>query len=316
MEFIRGLYNLKPEHRGCVSTIGNFDGVHLGHQRVLRQVKLKAIMQGLPAVVILFEPQPLEYFAKNQAPRRITRLREKLHLLEQHGIDRVLCLRFDAKLLGLSAHDFIQQLLVSGLAVSHFVVGDDFRFGQGRTGNYALLQAQGFKHGFNVENTETCELDGERVSSTRIRNALEMHNLAAVRRFIGRPYTVTGKVAYGQQLGRKLGAPTANIRLQKPRPALQGVYATLVHGLSQSAIPSIANIGYRPTLAGVQPQLEVHLFDFSAGLYGKTISVEICQFIRSEQKFDGLAQLQAQIELDMQTVKEFFGCGIPKDLID
>jgi riboflavin kinase/FMN adenylyltransferase len=306
MEFIRGLYNLKPEHRGCVATIGNFDGVHVGHQRVLRQVKLKAIVQGLPAVVILFEPQPLEYFAKDQAPRRITRLREKLRLLEKHGIDRVLCLRFDAKLLSLSAHDFIQQLLVSGLAVSHFVVGDDFRFGQGRTGNYALLQTEGLIHGFEVENTQTCELDGQRVSSTRIRNALEVHDLAAVRRFIGRPFTVTGKVAYGQQLGRKLGVPTANIRLQKPRPALQGVYATLVHGVLDSPMASVANIGYRPTVAGVQPQLEAHLFDFSGDLYGKTITVEICQFIRSEQKFDGLAQLQAQIELDMQTAKDFF----------
>ena len=306
MEFIRGLYNLKPEHRGCVATIGNFDGVHVGHQRVLRQVKLKAIVQGLPAVVILFEPQPLEYFAKDQAPRRITRLREKLRLLEKHGIDRVLCLRFDAKLLSLSAHDFIKQLLVSGLAVSHFVVGDDFRFGQGRTGNYALLQTEGLIHGFDVENTQTCELDGQRVSSTRIRNALEVHDLAAVRRFIGRPFTVTGKVAYGQQLGRKLGVPTANIRLQKPRPALQGVYATLVHGVLDSPMASVANIGYRPTVAGVQPQLEAHLFDFSGDLYGKTITVEICQFIRSEQKFDGLAQLQAQIELDMQTAKDFF----------
>jgi riboflavin kinase/FMN adenylyltransferase len=233
-------------------------------------------------------------------------LREKLRLLEKHGIDRVLCLRFDAKLLSLSAHDFIQQLLVSGLAVSHFVVGDDFRFGQGRTGNYALLQTEGLIHGFDVENTQTCELDGQRVSSTRIRNALEVHDLAAVRRFIGRPFTVTGKVAYGQQLGRKLGVPTANIRLQKPRPALQGVYATLVHGVLDSPMASVANIGYRPTVAGVQPQLEAHLFDFSGDLYGKTITVEICQFIRSEQKFDGLAQLQAQIELDMQTAKDFF----------
>ena len=306
MEFIRGLYNLKPEHRGCVATIGNFDGVHLGHQRVLRQVKLKALMQGLPAVVVLFEPQPLEYFAKDQAPRRITRLREKLLLLEQHGIDRVLCLRFDAKLLSLSPHDFIQQLLVSGLAVSHFVVGDDFRFGKGRMGNYGLLQSEGLIHGFDVENTQTCELDGERVSSTRIRNALEVHDLAAVRRFIGRPFIVTGKVAYGQQLGRKLGVPTANIRLQKPRPALQGVYATLVHGLLDKPIASVANIGYRPTLVGVQPQLEVHLFDFSNDFYGKTISVEICQFIRSEKKFEGLTQLQTQIKLDMQTAKDFF----------
>lgn len=306
MEFIRGLYNLKPEHRGCVATIGNFDGVHVGHQRVLRQVKLKALMQGLPAVVVLFEPQPLEYFAKDQAPRRITRLREKLLLLEQHGIDRVLCLRFDAKLLSLSPHNFIQQLLVRGLSVKHFVVGDDFRFGKGRMGNYGLLQSEGLIHDFDVENTQTCELDGERVSSTRIRNALEIHDLAAVRRFIGRKFLVTGKVAYGQQLGRKLGVPTANIRLQKPRPALQGVYATLVHGLLDTPIESVANIGYRPTLVGVQPQLEVHLFDFSDDFYGKTISVEICQFIRSEKKFDGLAQLQAQIKLDMQTAKDIF----------
>ena len=160
-----------------------------------------------------------------------------------------------------------------------------------------------------MENTQTCELDGERVSSTRIRNALEVHDLEAVRRFIGRPFMVTGKVAYGQQLGRKLGVPTANIRLQKPRPALQGVYATLVHGLSDHPVTSVANIGYRPTVAGVQPQLEVHLFDFSGDFYGKTISVEICQFIRSEQKFDGLAQLQIQIGLDMQTAKDFFAAA-------
>ena len=306
MRIIRDPYFIDPTDRGAAVAIGNFDGVHLGHQRVLRQVKLKALMQGLPAVVVLFEPQPLEYFAKDQAPRRITRLREKLLLLEQHGIDRVLCLRFDAKLLSLSPHDFIQQLLVSGLAVSHFVVGDDFRFGKGRMGNYGLLQSEGLIHGFDVENTQTCELDGERVSSTRIRNALEVHDLAAVRRFIGRPFIVTGKVAYGQQLGRKLGVPTANIRLQKPRPALQGVYATLVHGLLDKPIASVANIGYRPTLVGVQPQLEVHLFDFSDDFYGKTISVEICQFIRSEKKFEGLTQLQTQIKLDMQTAKDFF----------
>ena len=306
MEFIRGLYNLKPEHRGCVATIGNFDGVHLGHQRVLRQVKLQAIMQGLPAVVILFEPQPLEFFAKDQGPRRITRLREKLRLLEEHGIDRVLCLRFDARLLALTANDFIDQLLVSGLAVSHFVVGDDFRFGQGRTGDFALLQEAGAQHQFEVQNTETCELDGERVSSTRIRSALDEYDLAAVERFIGRPFTISGKVAYGQQLGRKLGVPTANIRLQKPRPALQGVYATWVHGLLDQPIASIANIGYRPTVAGVQPQLEVHLFDFSGDIYGKNISVEVCEFIRTEQKFDGLEQLQAQIKKDMQVARDFF----------
>jgi len=306
MEFIRGLYNLKPEHRGCVATIGNFDGVHLGHQRVLRQVKLQAVMQGVPAVVILFEPQPLEYFAKDQAPRRITRLREKLRLLEGHGIDRVLCLRFDARLLSLTAHDFIDQLLVSGLAVSHFVVGDDFRFGKDRVGDFSLLQAAGSHHGFVVQNTETCVLDGERISSTRIRNALDEHDLAAVERFIGRPFIISGKVAYGQQLGRKLGVPTANIRLQKPRPALQGVYATLVHGLREQPIASVANIGYRPTVAGVQPQLEVHLFDFNGDIYGRNISVEVCKFIRNEQKFDGLEQLKAQIERDMQVAREFF----------
>lgn len=306
MEFIRGLYNLKPEHRGCVATIGNFDGVHMGHQRVLRQVKLQAVMQGVPAVVILFEPQPLEYFAKDQAPRRITRLREKLRLLEGHGIDRVLCLRFDARLLSLTAHDFIDQLLVSGLAVSHFVVGDDFRFGKDRVGDFSLLQAAGSRHGFVVQNTETCVLDGERVSSTRIRNALDAHDLAAVERFIGRPFIISGKVAYGQQLGRKLGVPTANIRLQKPRPALQGVYATLVHGLHEQPIASVANIGYRPTVAGVQPQLEVHLFDFNSDIYGRNISVEVCKFIRNEQKFDGLDQLKVQIERDMQVAREFF----------
>lgn len=306
MEIVRGLYNLRHRHRGCVATIGNFDGVHLGHQAVLTQVREEAQKRQLPSTVILFEPQPLEFVAPDKAPYRITRLREKLRLLEQQGIDRVVCLRFDAKLQNLTAMEFVQQLLVDGLHVAHFVVGDDFRFGRQRQGDFAMLQQAGNDFGFSVENTATCRLDAERVSSTAIRQALAEHDLPAAERLLGRAFDVTGKVAKGQQLGRTIGVPTANIRLQNRTPALQGVFATKIYGLGDQVYTGVANIGRRPTVAGLKPQLEVHIFDLQADLYGRQLRVEFCQFIRAEQKFAGLPELQAQIEKDIAVARHYF----------
>ena len=306
MELIRGLYNLRDHHRGCVATIGNFDGVHLGHQQVLTRLREQAQERNLPSTVILFEPQPLEFVAPERAPRRITRLREKIRLLQAQGIDRVVCLRFDAQLQNLSAMDFVQRLLIDGLAVKHFVVGDDFRFGRQRQGDFALLHAAGIEHGFSVQSTASCCSQGVRLSSTAIREALEKHDLPEAEKLLGRPYDITGKVAKGQQLGRTIGVPTANIRLQNKQPALQGVYATRIVGLDNKIYEGVANVGYRPTVAGLQPQLEVHIFDLQADLYGRHLQVEFCLFIRAEQKFAGLPELKQQISQDIAAAKDFF----------
>ena len=210
-QLIRGLHNLRPWHRGCVATIGSFDGVHLGHQAILQQLLAAARAQQLPAVVILFEPQPHEFFAGEQAPARLMRLREKLQSLKQAGVERVLCLHFNEYLRSLSAEDFVQQILVQGLGIRHLVVGDDFRFGCDRRGDFALLQQLGNQAGFSVADTGTLQVDGERVSSTRIRQLLEQGYFARAEALLGKPYEISGRVVYGKQLGRQLGVPTANV---------------------------------------------------------------------------------------------------------
>lgn len=309
MELIRGLHNLRDKHKGCVATIGNFDGVHLGHQQVLAQVLRKAKQMGLPAVVIIFEPQPREFFVGDQAPPRLTRFDEKVRLLQAQGIDRVLCLTFNERLRTMSAGQFVDELLLKGLAVQHFVVGDDFRFGCDRRGDYSLLRHSGERYGFSVVNTETFDVAGDRVSSTRIRDALQNNDLALAKRLLGRPYSVAGRVMHGQKLGRTIGVPTANIRMHRFPSPLRGVYAVTVTGKHLSAQEGIANVGLRPTVNGTQPVLEAHLFDWDGDLYGQLLSVEFKAFVRSEQKFAGLDRLKQQIENDIQQVRNYFLTG-------
>jgi len=308
MELIRGLHNLRDKHKGCVATIGNFDGVHLGHQQVLAQVLRKAEELSLPAVVIIFEPQPREFFAGNQAPPRLTRFDEKVRLLKDNGVDRVLCLTFNERLRTMSADQFVDELLLKGLAVRHFVVGDDFRFGCDRSGDYSMLRQSGERYGFSVVNTDTFDVDGERVSSTRIRVALQNNDLQLAERLLGRPYKVTGRVMHGQQLGRTIGVPTANVRMHRFHCPLNGVYAVTVTGRNLSA-QGIANVGMRPTVNGKQPVLEAHLFDLDSDLYGQLLSVEFKAFIRPEQKFEGLEKLKQQIETDIKQVRNYFLTG-------
>jgi riboflavin kinase/FMN adenylyltransferase len=306
MELIRGLHNLRDQHRGCVATIGNFDGVHLGHRQVLAQVKAKAAELGLPSVVIIFEPQPREFFAGNQAPPRLTRFDEKVRLLQAEQIDRVLCLTFNRRLQSMSAEAFIDELLLKGLAVEHFVVGDDFRFGCDRAGDYHMLCAAGATHGFTVANTDTYLLDGERVSSTRVRDALQRNDFALAERLLGRSYVVTGRVQHGQKLGRQLGVPTANIRMHRFPCPLRGVYAVQVAWPDGQVANGVCNVGPRPTVNGIQPVLEVHLLDYQGHLYGQLLSVNFLQFLRAERKFDGLEQLKQQIFADIEQARAFF----------
>lgn len=305
--FIRGLHNLRPWHRGCVATIGSFDGVHLGHQAILRQLLAVARQHQLPAVVIIFEPQPHEFFSGDKAPARLMRLREKIQALLAAGVERVFCLQFNEQLRSLSAEEFIEKILLDGLGIKHLVVGDDFRFGCDRRGNFALLQSVGAERGFGVTDTCTLEVDGVRVSSTRIRQLLEQGDFAGVEKLLGRPYSISGRIVYGQQLGRKLGVPTANVHLRRYKSPLHGVFTVTVTFADGSVHNGVANVGVRPTVNGVKkPLLEVHIFDFARTVYGAMINVAFHTKLRDEQKFNSLDELQAQLQTDIAQAKQFF----------
>ncbi|SEI67149.1 riboflavin kinase / FMN adenylyltransferase [Allopseudospirillum japonicum] len=305
MELIRGLHNLRPQHRGCVATLGNFDGVHLGHQAVLAQLKQQAQKRNLPTCVLVFEPQPREFFARRQAPARLSLLRDKYQLLAQQGIDRLLCLAFNQRLRGLDARAFIQNVLLDGLGVQFLVVGDDFRFGCDRAGDFHLLQEVGQDAGFDVAHTHTFMRADERVSSTRVRTLLASGNLQQAAVMLGRPYQISGRVIYGRQLGRQWGVPTANIALRHPVLPLQGVFAVLAR-VDDQIWPAVANIGFRPSVDSLVPRLEVHLLDAQAHLYGQRLQVIFCARLREEQKFADLHQLQQQIYADIQSARDYF----------
>ena len=308
MRVIRGLHNLRPAHRGCVATIGNFDGVHLGHRAVFQGLLAKGWELGLPATVITFEPQAMEYFAPCTAPARLTRLREKLAAIGHCGIEQVMLLEFGPRLASMQARDFVRELLVEGLAVRHLLVGDDFRFGRGREGDFGFLQCTGGEHGFAVEDLHTITHGEERVSSTRIREALSRGELDLARHLLGRPYRICGRVAHGNKRGRTIGFPTANINLHRRVSPLRGVYAVMVEGVSGNPRPGVANIGVRPTVGG-EPRylLEVHLFDFSDDIYGRHAEVEFCLKLRDEQKFDSFDALKNQIQRDVLAARIYLG---------
>lgn len=309
-EFIRGLHNLRPRHRGCVATIGTFDGVHLGHRAILRQLTDAAEQHRLPAVAIIFEPQPHEYFARERAPARLMRLREKIQALFNAGVQRILCLRFNEELRSLTAQQFIDRILVQGLGIHHLVVGDDFRFGCDRAGDFELLTAVGREQGFTVSDTCTLEHAGARISSTRIRQALEAGEFGLAEQLLGHPYRIGGRVGYGKQLGRQLGVPTANVQLRRYRSPLHGVFAITAHRADGNAHPGVANVGVRPTVSGsTRPILEVHLLDFTGNLYGERIDVEFHRKLREEQKFESIDKLQEQLQKDIAEAKQLFKQG-------
>ncbi|HHJ12692.1 MAG TPA: bifunctional riboflavin kinase/FAD synthetase [Chromatiales bacterium] len=307
MELIRGLHNLRPRHHGCVATIGNFDGVHLGHQAVLGQLADKAAELHVPGTVITFEPLPREYFARGQAPGRLTRLREKLQALNRYGVDRVLLLRFDAALAALSAAEFVERILVRGLGIRHLVIGDDFRFGRGREGDIDFLRAAGRRHGFGVSPTPSFLVDGCRVSSTRIRELLGKGDLDAAARLLGRPYRLSGRVVHGNKLGRELGFPTANMPFGDYAPPLSGIFVVETWGLPEEPRPGVASLGVRPTIDAQSTQfvLEVHLFDFAGDLYGRHLSVDFLHKLRDEARFDSLEALTEQIARDAEDARAF-----------
>lgn len=306
MEFIRGLHNLKPRHRGCVATIGNFDGVHLGHQAVIDQLARRAVELQLPTTLVLFEPQPQEYFRPDMTPARLTRLREKVEAFALHAVDRLLCVKFEAPFAALSAQQFIQRVLIEGLNVRHLVVGDDFRFGAERRGDFATLQAAGRAHGFEVVATDTVTLDGERISSTRIRERLAAGDLAKAEKLLGRRYGISGRVAHGNKLGRELGIPTANIHVHRQRTPVAGIFVAEVLGLGAEPLPGAASIGTRPTVDGTRTLLEVHLLDFNRDIYGAHVTVNFLRKLRDEKRFSSLEELRVWIERDIAETRAFF----------
>ena len=306
MELIRGLANLRPTHQGCVATIGNFDGVHLGHQAVLGQLSEQAARMHLPSVIVTFEPQPMEYFAPQQAPPRLTRFREKFEALRRLNVDRLLCLPFNRALAQMPAQEFIQRVLVDGLHVRYLVVGDDFRFGRGRTGNFVMLQATGEQQDFQVVNMHTFNIDGQRVSSTRLRQALQAGDLAMAERLLGRRYRMSGRVAHGDKLGRQLGFPTANIHLQRKVTPLHGIFVVEVFGIAGEPLPGVASLGTRPTVDGKKTLLEVYLFDFDRDIYGQHLQVSFLHKLRDEVRFVTLEALKLQIARDVVAAQQYF----------
>jgi riboflavin kinase/FMN adenylyltransferase len=306
MELVRGIHNLRPRHRGCAATIGNFDGVHLGHQAVLGQLSERAVAMHLPVTVITFEPQPREFFTPERVPPRLTRLREKVEALRRFGVDRVLCLRFGNYLAGLPPEEFVRIILLDGLEVKYLVVGDDFRFGRDRAGNFALLERAGAAHGFPVVNMHTFNIDGDRVSSTRVREALEVGDLARAELLLGRPYRLSGRVAHGDKRGRTIGFPTANIFLHRTATPVQGVFAVELFGIEGEPVRGVANVGNRPTVDGTRSLLEVHLFDFHREIYGCHVQVEFLYKLRAERRFESFDALKRQIEEDVARARAWF----------
>ncbi len=306
MELIRGIHNIKPQHRGCVATIGNFDGIHLGHQAVIGQVAEKAQELALPALLMFFEPQPQEFFAPQAVPARLTRLREKLLTLRRFAVDRVLMIQFNRAFAALSADDFIRQILVDKLGVRYLVVGDDFRFGRGRSGDFAQLCAAGRHYGFTVSNMHSFLVGERRVSSTLVREALQQGDLARAEVLLGRPYRMAGRVRHGDKRGRTIGFPTANLYLHRRATPLNGVFAVEMFGVPGEPVAGVANVGNRPTVDGSRTQLEVHLFDFDADIYGRYVQVSFLHKLRDERRFASFAELQAQITRDAAAAREFF----------
>ena len=310
MQLVRGLHNLKSSHHGCVATIGNFDGVHLGHQSVFRHLMEKGEELGLPTVVVTFEPQPREFFQGVDAPARLTRLREKLLVIEASGVQRVVVLEFNKRLAAMSARAFVEELLVDGLGARFLSVGDDFRFGHDREGDFELLKAMGEQHGFAVENMNTYKLQADRVSSTRIRELLTRGDLATAAQCLGRPYQICGRVVHGAKLGRTIGFPTMNVDLHRRVSPLRGVYAVKVAGLDSQPLAGVANIGVRPMVEGDNRYLlEVYVFDFERSVYGEHICVEFVQKLRDEEHFDSFEILRRQIRRDADLAREILGAA-------
>jgi len=304
MELVRGLHNISPRHQGCVLTVGNYDGVHLGHQQMIGVLKMRAAELGAAATVLVFEPSSKEFIDPAGAPPRLTSWREKFLALATQGVDRLVTLRFDEYIRAMTPQCFVDELIVESLGTRHMVVGDDFRYGCNAGGTIDSLRTAGRERGFGVEQIAPFVLDGVRVSSTVVRERLGQGDYAGARRLLGRPYRMLGRVIHGRELGRTLGFPTANLRLMRRKSPVNGVLAVRVFGISPQAMTAVASLGTRPTVDGTDLLLEVHVFDFEGDLYGLEIEVEFVAKLRDEVKFDSLDAMMAQMKVDAAQARD------------
>jgi riboflavin kinase/FMN adenylyltransferase len=311
MLIIRALQS--PDQQPVALTIGNFDGVHLGHKALLVRLLTVAKERGLPSAVVIFEPHPREFFAPDQAPARLTSLREKLELLSELGVDRVHICPFNQQFAQMTAANFIHALY-KNVCVKFVLIGDDFRFGSGRSGDFALMEKVASEQGFTVEAMHSVLYDGVRVSSTAVRAALATGHMRAAKRFLGRPYSISGRVVHGDKLGREIGFPTANVQMKHNRPPLTGIFVVRVTGEHISPLHGAASLGVRPTVhENGRAVLEVHLLDFAGEIYGQHLCVEFLHKLRDEEKYSDLESLTQQIALDVENTRKWFEeNGLPR----
>lgn len=310
MQLIRGLPSKTPEAQRVVATIGNFDGVHLGHQAVLRKLLSKSSELNLPSMLITFEPSTKEFFLADKAPARLTNFREKFVLIKDMGIDQLVCLQFNQPFADISAEFFIEKILINHLCVEHLIVGDEFRFGKDRKGDFALLQHLTHRFNFEVEDTIGYYINATRVDSSSIRTLLAQGRLDAAKRQLGYRYGMSGRVIYGDKRGHVVGFPTANIPVKRNKPPLHGVFAVKVKIENDTEKLGVANVGHRPTVGGTRTQIEVHMFDFSKNIYGKHLTVSFYKKIRDEKNFDSLDALKNQIRRDVEEARDYFDIAV------
>jgi len=303
MELVRGPDNLREHHRGCVATLGTFDGLHRGHDALIRETLRWAAERARPAVMVSFEPMPREFLNPADPPARLTNFRERWRLLDGCGLTALMLMRFGERLRSMPGADFV-QLLRQRLRVGALVVGHDFRFGRNGEATAGYLEAVGPEHGFEVRVVPPVRVAGERASSSAVRGALAEGNLADAEQLLGRRYSMRGRVVGGQRLGRQLGYPTANMRLRRRRSPLDGIFAVRVRGVGAVPLGGVASLGTRPTVGGLEPLLETHVFDFDGDLYGRELEIEFIRRIREERRFDGLDALVAQMDLDARAARE------------
>jgi riboflavin kinase/FMN adenylyltransferase len=307
VELIRGLRNLRPHQRGCAVTVGGFDGLHLGHQALIERLVARARRLGRPTMFVSFEPMPREYLAPQSPPARLTTLRERWHLLQGMHVANVLVLRFGESLRRLSGEEFA-QLLARDLNAAAVVVGHDFKFGRNGEMSAQELAAGSTRFGYAVDVVPPVMVEGERVSSSGVRQALGRGDFAQARRWLGRPYTMVGRVVHGSHLGRELGFATANVRLHRKRPPLHGIFAVRVKCAGVESLPGVASLGTRPTVGGTEPLLEAHVFDFAGDLYGREIEVEFVAKLRDEEHFADLPALTRQMHIDAARARHILEC--------
>ena len=291
-------------HHGCVATIGNFDGVHLGHGEIIKRLKKHSDALGVPSVVIIFEPQPAEFFQRGRIPARLSRVREKFALIRERGVDRLLVMRFTRELATYSPQHFVEEVLVERLGIKALIIGDDFRFGRGRGGNFDVLRSLAEEHHFTIEQTPPFLFIGKRISSTYIRDLLHHGYLKEAERMLGHPYCMEGRVEHGHQNGREWGFPTANLNLHRVQNPVGGIFAVRVHGLGDTPRMGVAYAGTRPIIDDPRYVLEVHIFDFDEDFYGKRISVQFCDKIREDIEFDSFAEMAEQIKRDCGAARQ------------